>query len=88
LAWVIEWDDKAVKEFQLSDPAAQRSIIRYLNDRIATDKDLCRFGEPLRKDLKGFWKYRVGDYRLICPIEANKLIVLVVRVGHRRNVNN
>lgn len=86
MAWPVEWDDEAVKELKALDTRAQRAIIRYMRDKIATEEDPRRFGDPLRKDLKGLWKYRIGSYRIICSIEDQKVVVLVVRVGHRRNV--
>jgi len=68
------------------DPQVATEIIRYLQERIATDEDPKRFGEPLRRDLVGFWKYRVGAYRLICDIQEEKVLVLVLRVGHRSKI--
>jgi mRNA interferase RelE/StbE len=86
LVWRVEWEDEAIKELKKLDPRAQRNIIRYLKDKIATDQDPRRFGDPLRKDLKGLWKYRIGAYRIICSIEDDNVVVLVVRLGHRRYV--
>jgi mRNA interferase RelE/StbE len=86
LAWRVEWEDETVKELKKLDARAQRNIVRYLGEKIATEDDPRRFGDPLRKDLKGLWKYRIGDYRIICSIEDKSVVVLVVRVGHRRSV--
>jgi mRNA interferase RelE/StbE len=86
LAWRVEWEDEAVKELKKIDARAQRNIVRFLREKIATEDDPRRFGDPLRKDLKGLWKYRIGDYRIICSIEDKSVVVLVVRVGHRRSV--
>jgi mRNA interferase RelE/StbE len=86
LAWRVEWEDEAVKELKKMDTRAQRAIVRYMKDKIATEEDPRRFGEPLRKDLKGLWKYRIGSYRVICSIEDKEIVVLIVRVGHRREV--
>jgi mRNA interferase RelE/StbE len=86
LVWRVEWEDEAVKELKKFDARAQRNIVRYLREKIATEDDPRRFGGPLRKDLRGLWKYRIGDYRIICSIEDKSVVVLVVRVGHRRNV--
>jgi len=88
LVWKIEWEEEAVKELKKLDARAQRNIVRYLREKIATDQDPRRFGDPLRKELKGLWKYRIGQYRIICSIEDSNLLVLVVRVGHRRYVYN
>lgn len=86
MAWRVEWEDETVKELKKLDARAQRNIVRYLGEKIATEDDPRRFGDPLRKDLKGLWKYRIGDYRIICSIEDKSVVVLVVRVGHRRSV--
>jgi mRNA interferase RelE/StbE len=86
LAWRVEWENEAVKELKGLDARAQRAIVRYMRDKIATEEDPRRFGDCLRKDLKGLWKYRIGSYRIICSIEDQKVTVLVVRVGHRKDV--
>jgi mRNA interferase RelE/StbE len=65
-------------------PEAQQTILRYLRERVAGSPDPKQFGKPLRMNLAGLWRYRVGDYRLICRIEENRLVVL--KVGHRREV--
>ncbi len=64
----------------------QAEILRYLRERIATDEDQRRYGKPLRGDLAGRWKYRVGTYGLICDIQNKKVLVLVLMVGHRNKV--
>ena len=61
-------------------------ILRYLRQRIATTQDPRRFGRALTGDLKGLWRYRVGDYRIVASIEDDRFVVLVVTVGHRREV--
>ena len=86
MAWQVEWEDEAVKELKKLDARAKRAIVRFMRDKIATEEDPRRFGEALRKDLKRLWKYRIGSYRVICSIEDKQIVVLVVRVGHRRNV--
>jgi len=86
LTWKVEFDDAAAKELRKLDRQAQNDILRYFRERIATDEDPRRFGKPLSGDLVGLWRYRVRDYRMICNIEDDKLIVLVVRVAHRKGV--
>jgi mRNA interferase RelE/StbE len=68
------------------DEQIQREILRYLRDRVVGSADPRQFGKPLRMNLAGLWRYRVGDYRLICRLEENRLVVLVLQVGHRREV--
>ena len=84
MAWAIEFDLDAAKEFRKLDRTAQLAIRKYLRERIATDADPRRFGKPLIGDKSGLWRYRVGDFRLVCRIEDERLVVLVL--GHRKEV--
>ena len=69
------------------DPQHSRRIVKFLQDRVAKLDDPRSIGEALHGSRLGeFWKYRVGDYRLICKIEDERLVVLVLRVGHRREI--
>ena len=86
MTWTVEFDDAAAKELRKLDRPAQQDILKYLRERIATDEDPRRFGRALTGQLAGLWRYRVRDYRIICNIENDKLIVLVLRVGHRKKV--
>jgi mRNA interferase RelE/StbE len=86
LAWRIEITHTAKKQLAKLDRQVQTEIVRYLRERISTDDDPRRYGEPLRKELAGRWKYRVGAYRLICEIQDDKILVLVLMVGHRSKV--
>lgn len=84
--WSYSFDERALRELQKLDRQAQRDIVAYLDKRIAGPGDPRRFGKPLRAELTGLWRYRVRDYRLICQIQDQRLLVLVVSVGHRKHV--
>ncbi|MCU0237745.1 MAG: type II toxin-antitoxin system RelE/ParE family toxin [Acidobacteria bacterium] len=86
MAWQIEFDAQVEHDLKKIDREAQRRIMRYLRERIATGKDPRRFGAPLRRELSGLWKYRLGDYRLICRIEDKRVVVYVIRIGHRKDI--
>jgi mRNA interferase RelE/StbE len=86
LAWQIEITRTARKQLSKLDNQVQVDILRYLRERIATDDDPRRYGGPLRRDLAGRWKYRVGSYRPICEIQDEKILVLVLMVGHRGKI--
>ncbi len=86
VTWIVEFDDAALKELRKLDRQAQQEILRYLRERIAVDEDPRRFGKALSRELAGLWRYRIQNYRIICNIEDQKLTVLVVRVGHRKDV--
>ena len=85
MTWTVEFDEAAAKELRKLDPQVQREILAYFRQRIATEEDPRRFGKPLSRELTGLWRYRVRGYRMICNIEDDKLIVLVVRVSHRKD---
>ncbi len=84
--WRVEFDSDALKELRKLGAAPRQSILRYLRDRFATPEDPRRFGKALSGELAGLWRDRVGDCRIVCRIEDLRLIVLVVRVAHCRNV--
>ena len=84
--WRVEFDSAAARELRKLGHDDQQRIVRYLRQRVATADDPRRFGRPLTHDLKGLWRYRVGDYRIVAKIEDNRFIVLVLTVGHRREV--
>jgi mRNA interferase RelE/StbE len=84
--WRVEFDRDAARDLRKLDVQAQRLILRYLRERIATDEDPRRFGHALTRDLKGLWRYRVGDFRIVASIEDQRFVVLVVTIGHRREV--
>lgn len=86
MIWKVEFDDAAAKELRKLDRQAQKDILRYFRERIAVGEDPRRFGKPLTRELTGLWRYRVRDYRMICSIEDGALVVLVLRVGHRKDV--
>ena len=75
-----------MKELRKLGKPAQRDIIAYLDERIAGDGDPRSFGKGLKADLAGLWRYRVGDYRILCQIRDAELLVLVVAAGHRRDI--
>jgi mRNA interferase RelE/StbE len=84
--WHVEFDRDAARDLRKLGAQAQRLILRYLRQRIATTADPRRFGKPLVGDLKSLWRYRVGDYRIVASIEDDRFVVLIVTVGHRREV--
>ena len=86
MVWQIKITNTAKKQLVKLDRQVQSEILRYLRDRIATNEDPRRYGAPLRRELTGRWKYRVGTYRLICEIQDEKILVLVLMVGHRSKI--
>lgn len=86
MSWVYSIDERALKDLRKLGKQAQREIIDYLDNRVVGEGDPRRFGKGLKAELAGLWRYRVGDYRILCQIRDGELLVLVVAVGHRRNI--
>jgi len=87
LGWRIEFHPQAEKELAKLDREVARKIIRFLRERVAQLEDPRSLGEALKgPELGRFWKYRMGDYRLICDIQDQRMTILVIRTGHRRDV--
>jgi mRNA interferase RelE/StbE len=86
MAWKIEFDPAALKELKNLDKPIEQRILKFLHERVAKLDDPRQIGASLKGTLSGLWKYRIGDYRLICSLESNRLVVLVLRVGHRREI--
>jgi mRNA interferase RelE/StbE len=84
MAWRIELARAAVRDLDKLDPQQARRILRFLYERVAHLEDPRSIGEALTGSRLGeFWKYRIGNYRLICDIQDQQIGVLVLRVGHR-----
>ena len=86
MAWKIDFDPAALKELEKLDKPVERRILKFLRERVSKLDDPRQIGARLQGTLSGLWKYRVGDYRVICSLEHNRLVVLVLRIGHRREV--
>lgn len=87
MVWRIELDPATEKDFRRIGRAASKRIIEFLRERLATLDDPRSVGEALHgPELGRFWKYRVGEYRIIASIRDQIITVRVMRVGHRREV--
>lgn len=87
MTWSVHLDRAAERDVEKLDHSVRKRIFRFLYERLATLEDPRSLGEGLRgADLGEFWKYRVGDYRIIAKIEDRQVQILVIRVGNRREV--
>lgn len=86
MAWRIEVHPDAAKDLKGLDRAAAARIIRTLETRIAIRDDPRALGAALKGEDSGYWRWRIGDYRVVARIEDARITILVVRVGHRREV--
>jgi mRNA interferase RelE/StbE len=87
MAYNVELSESAERELGKLDTSQAKHILKFLHQRVAKLTNPRSIGEALHGSrLVEFWKYRVGDYRLICTIEDDRLIALVLRVGHRKGI--
>ncbi len=87
MAWQIKIQDAAEKDIAKLDRVIAKRILRFLRERLMPLDDPRSIGEALKGSRFGeYWKYRVGDYRIICRIEDSQITVYIVRVGNRREI--
>lgn len=86
LAWTLRLSETAKRQLKKLDVGTAQTILRYLNRLVLETADPRERGSGLRANLAGLWRYRVGGYRVICSIEDHELVVLVLQIGHRRDV--
>jgi mRNA interferase RelE/StbE len=86
LVWTIEITRTAERQINKLDASAQKSIVSFLRERLKSAENPRQWGKPLHGDKRGLWRYRVGDFRLICDIQDKKITVLVLEVAHRKDV--
>jgi mRNA interferase RelE/StbE len=86
LAWKVSFLLKARKQLQSLDRTAQKRILNFIFERLLASPDPRLLGKILAGELEGMIRYRVGDYRLICRLEDQALTILVIEVGHRREI--
>ncbi len=87
MAYEIEFDPDALKDLKKLDRPIQQRLLGFLRLRVATLENPRDLGEPLAGAALGnYWKYRVGDWRIICDIQDTRIVVRVLRIGNRREI--
>jgi mRNA interferase RelE/StbE len=86
LAWTVDYTETARKQLRKLDKQVARRILDFLDERVTTSEEPRSMGKALTGPLGSFWRYRVGEYRVICDIQDGRLRVLVVQIGNRREV--
>lgn len=87
MAWAIEFLPEAAKELCKLDRTVAARIVKTLEQRIATLENPRATGSALTGDHAGYWRWRIGDYRLVASIEGKRITILIVHVAHRREVD-
>lgn len=86
MVWTINYSERALKSLRKMDKQNARRIVDFMDLRIAVLDDPRLSGKPLKGELGEFWRYRVGDYRILCEIRDDELVILAATIGHRKEV--
>lgn len=85
MAWTIEVAASAAKALRKTDPQVRRRIVQALREIADLDDPRSR-GKALTGNLRGLWRYRAGDWRIICDIDDGRVVVVVIEIGHRSRI--
>ena len=87
MAWIIKYTESSSKQLKKLDKQTALRVIDYMDERVAVLADPRSLGKNLKSSKMGeYWRYRVGDIRVICNISDGQMTVLVIEIGNRRNV--
>ncbi len=86
MAWIIEYTDTAKRQLKKLDKAVARRILDYMDERVVSSGNPHSAGKLLTGPLGGLWRYRVGDYRVLCDIQTKNLRILALNIANRREV--
>ena len=86
MSWDYELTERAIKQLKELGKPEQKRIFKFLDERILGKDDPREIGKALSGDYSGLWRYRVGDYRIVCELKDKVFRVLVVRIGHRKDI--
>ncbi len=84
--WQLRFDRKAFRSLEKLFKTDRERVRKFIDERLLVTKDPRRLGKPLSGNHSGLWRYRVGNVRLVVQIKDSELIILVLKVGHRREV--
>ncbi len=88
MSYSVQYSKQAIKELKKLDRFTRQMIYSWIDKNLSDCEDPRQHGKALTANRKGQWRYRIGDYRLICDIQDDKLVILALTVGHRRDIYN
>ncbi|MGJ8640558.1 MAG: type II toxin-antitoxin system RelE family toxin [Opitutaceae bacterium] len=86
MSWDYSISSKAIKQLKKLDKQAAKQIFDFLDERISGAEDPRQWGKQLKGELNNVWRYRSGDYRILCQLQGEVFIVLVLEVSHRKDI--
>ena len=85
MSFSVRYDEKALKQLKKMDRIVQRLIVNWIEKNLIDTENPRLHGKGLSGDKSGYWRYRVGDYRVIADIRDEEIIIVIVEIGHRRD---
>ena len=85
MSFSVRYDEKALKQLKKMDRSVQRLIVNWIEKNLIDTENPRLHGKGLSGDKSGYWRYRVGDYRVIADIRDEEIIIVIVEIGHRRD---
>jgi len=82
----VAFSEQAKKQFKKLDKFTQQVLGKYIDKYLDSANNPRQYGKALKGTMQGLWRYEIGKYRLVCEIQDNVLCILVVKVGHRREI--
>ncbi|MCF6346532.1 MAG: type II toxin-antitoxin system RelE/ParE family toxin [Thiomicrorhabdus sp.] len=86
MTWEVKYEEHVAKSLKKIDPVIRKRIKNFIEERLIHAENPKEIGEPLKGILNEYWRWRVGDYRIIGEIHENDIIIVILKVGHRRKV--
>ena len=86
MKYKVDYTKKAEKQLSKLEASLRKRINGWIRTHLEGCEDPTAYGKPLTASLKGYWSYRVGDYRLIADIQDDRVLILIAEVGHRREI--
>ena len=86
MSYHVSFTKEVIKEIKKLDKYTQRMVTSWIRKNLEGIDDPRRIGKALTGNKRGYWRYRIGDYRLICTIEDEKVVIIALNIGHRREI--
>jgi len=84
--WSIKFSPEFEKEWDKTDPSVQRKVLHFFTERLKTTDHPKFFAKPLSGNLRNFWRFRIGDYRVICNFQEPEKVIYLLRIAHRSEI--
>ena len=86
MAWTVKFSTRAVKSLKRIDRPNQELILKFMTEKVVKHSDPVSLAKKLSGNLGDFYRFRLGDYRIVCDVQNQELIILILQIGHRQNI--